>query len=44
MEEIVSIKKNVYGLDHPEFEKASEKLCEYLNQAAMVELQSEKFD
>ena len=39
MEEIVSIKKNLYGVDHPEFDQASEKLCEYLNLAAMVELQ-----
>ena len=39
MEEIVSIKKSVYGLDHPEFESASEKLCEYLNLAAMIHLQ-----
>lgn len=44
MEEIVSIKKEVYGMDHPEFEKASEKLCEYLNLAAMIYLQKEKFD
>ena len=44
MEEIVSIKKNMYGVDHPEFDKSSEKLCEYLNLAAMVELQKEKFD
>lgn len=44
MEEIVSIKKSVYGIDHPEFDKASEKLCEYLNLAAMVELQKEQFD
>lgn len=44
MEEIVSIKKNMYGIDHPEFDRASEKLCEYLNLAAMVELQKEKFD
>ena len=44
MEEIVSIKKNIYGIDHQEFNKASEKLCEYLNLAAMVELQKEKFD
>lgn len=43
MEEIVSIKKEVYGMDHPEFEKASEKLCEYLNLAAMIYLQKEKF-
>lgn len=27
MEEIVSIKKNVYGIDHSEFTTASEKLC-----------------
>lgn len=40
MEEIVSIKKNVYGIDHPEFESASEKLCEYLNLAAMIHLQT----
>ena len=44
MEEIVSTKKNMYGIDHPEFDRASEKLCEYLNLAAMVELQKEKFD
>ena len=41
---MVSIKKNVYGLEHPEFDKASEKLCEYLNLAAMVHLQKEKFE
>ena len=39
MEEIVSIKKSVYGIDHREFEIASERLCEYLNLAAMVHLQ-----
>lgn len=39
MEEVVSIKKNVYGTDHVEFEKSSEKLCEYLNLAAMILLQ-----
>jgi tetratricopeptide (TPR) repeat protein len=44
MEEIVSIKKNVYGLDHSEFVAASEKLCEYLNLAAMIHLQKEKFE
>jgi tetratricopeptide (TPR) repeat protein len=44
MEEVVSIKKNVYGTDHIEFEKSSEKLCEYLNLAAMIFLQKEKFD
>ena len=44
MEEIVGIKKNIYGIDHEEFDKSSEKLCEYLNLAAMVELQKEKFD
>lgn len=27
MEEIVSIKKNIYGIDHPEFDQASQKLC-----------------
>lgn len=43
MEEIVSIKKEVYGMEHPEFEKASEKLCEYLNLSAMIYLQKEKF-
>ena len=44
MEEIVTIKKNVYGIDHPEFDKASEKLCEFLNMAAMVELQKGQFE
>ena len=39
MEEIVSVKKTVYGLEHAEFEKSSEKLCEYLNLAAMFNLQ-----
>ena len=43
MEEVVSIKKNVFGMEHPEFDKASEKLCEYLNLAAMIFLQKEKF-
>ena len=43
MEEIVSIKKSVYGIGHSEFEAASEKLCEYLNLAAMIHLQKEKF-
>lgn len=36
MEEIVSIKKNIYGIEHPQFDKSSQKLCEYLNLAAMV--------
>ncbi len=44
MEEIVGIKKNVYGIDHPEFDKAAEKLCGYLNIAAMELLQKEQFD
>lgn len=44
MEEIVSIKKDIYGMDHPEFERASEKLCEHLNLAAMIFLQKEKFE
>ena len=39
MEEVVSMKKNLYGIDHPEFEKASEKLCEVLNLAGMIYLQ-----
>ena len=43
-EEIVALKKELYGMDHPEFFKASEKLCEYLNLAAMLELQQEKFE
>jgi hypothetical protein len=43
MEEIVTIKKSVYGIDHAEFERASEKLCEYLNLAAMVNLHKENF-
>lgn len=44
MEEVVSIKRNIFGIDHPEFDKASEKLCEYLNLAAMIYLQKEKFE
>ena len=44
MEEIVSIKKGVFGLGHSEFEAASEKLCEYLNLAAMMHLQREKLE
>lgn len=44
MEQIVSIKKDVYGMDHPEFERSGEKLCEYLNLASMIHLQKEKFD
>lgn len=39
VEEIVSIKKDLYGIDHPEFEKSSNKLCEVLNLAGMVYLQ-----
>ena len=39
MEEIVIINKNFYSTHHPEFNKASDNLCEYLNLAAMVELQ-----
>lgn len=30
-------------MDHPEFEKSTEKLCEYLNLSAMIYLQKEKF-
>lgn len=31
-------------MEHYEFEKASEKLCEYLNLAAMIHLQRQKFE
>ena len=44
MEEIVTIKKGVFGTDHIEFEKATEKLCEYLNLSAMIHLQKENFE
>ena len=43
MEEVVSIKKELYDMDHPEFHKSSEKLCEYLNLSAMIHLQKERF-
>jgi tetratricopeptide (TPR) repeat protein len=44
LEEVLSIKKQMFGLDHPEFTAASEKLCEELNLAAMVFLQKEKYE
>ena len=31
-------------MDHPEFDKSSEKLCEYLNLSAMIHLQKERFE
>lgn len=40
----MSIKKSVYGVEHSEFQTASEKLCEYLNLAAMVHLQKENLE
>lgn len=43
MEEVLSLKKDLYSMDHPEFQTSSEKLCEYLNMWAMVQLQKEKF-
>ena len=44
MEEVVTIKKELYDMDHPEFHKSSERLCEYLNLSAMIHLQKERFE